>query len=88
MERMKRMSKRSTFLLALLMFVFAAWPAGLIRAEESTTSTVQWDSQTDYIESGWKPRSIKSVVIDRKGQRRCYTKSRMDLWGFKHFKGR
>ncbi|MGG1618201.1 Ig-like domain-containing protein [Paenibacillus sp. NRS-1782] len=46
MERMKRMSKRSTFLLAVLMFLFAALPAGLIRAaEESKTSTVQWDSQ-------------------------------------------
>ncbi|MET3210836.1 UNVERIFIED_CONTAM: hypothetical protein ABIC26_003797 [Paenibacillus sp. PvR008] len=42
---MERMSKRSTFLLAVLMFLFAALPAGLIQAEGSTTSTVQWDSQ-------------------------------------------
>ncbi|QYK68193.1 Ig-like domain-containing protein [Paenibacillus sp. S02] len=69
MERMKRMSKRSTFLLALLMFVFAAWPAGLIRAEESTTSTVQWDSQNPTILNlGGSPAQLKVWSLTEKGK--------------------
>ena len=69
MERMKRMSKRSTFLLALLMFVFAAWPAGLIRAEESTTSTVQWDSQNPTtLNLGGSPAQLKVWSLTEKGK--------------------
>ncbi|MBE3647964.1 Ig-like domain-containing protein [Paenibacillus polymyxa] len=69
MERMKRMSKRSTFLLALLMFVFAAWPAGLIRAEEKTTSTVQWDSQNPTtVNLGGSPAQLKVWSVTQTGK--------------------
>ncbi|WCM59598.1 Ig-like domain-containing protein [Paenibacillus polymyxa] len=69
MERIKRMSKRSTFLLALLMFVSAAWPAGLIRAEESTTSTVQWDSQNPTtLNLGGSPAQLKVWSLTEKGK--------------------
>ncbi|ADM70822.1 hypothetical protein GMA19_03016 [Paenibacillus polymyxa E681] len=69
MKRMKRMSKRSTFLLALLMFVFAAWPAGLIRAEESTTSTVEWDSQNPTtLNLGGSPAQLKVWSLTEKGK--------------------
>ncbi|MEC0181553.1 Ig-like domain-containing protein [Paenibacillus peoriae] len=69
MERMKRMSKRSTFLLALLMFVFAAWPAGLIRAEESTSYTVEWDSQNPTtVNLGGNPAQLKVWSVTEKGK--------------------
>ncbi|MDQ0495515.1 Ig-like domain-containing protein [Paenibacillus brasilensis] len=69
MERMKRMSKRSTFLLALLMFVFAAWPAGLIRAEESTSYTVQWDSQNPTtVNLGGNPAQLKVWLVSEAGK--------------------
>lgn len=64
---MKSMSKRSTFLLALLMFVFAAWPAGLIRAEESTSYTVEWDSQNPTTVSlGGNPAQLKVWLVTEK----------------------
>ncbi|WP_025716775.1 Ig-like domain-containing protein [Paenibacillus sp. 1-18] len=70
MERMKRMSKRSTFLLALLMFVFAAWPAGLIRAEESTSYTVQWDSQNPTtVNLGGNPAQLKVWLVTASSKR-------------------
>ncbi|WP_311078839.1 Ig-like domain-containing protein [Paenibacillus polymyxa] len=69
MERMKRMSKRSTFLLALLMFVFAAWPAGLLQAEESKTSTVEWDSQNPTtLNLGGNPAQLKVWSLTEKGK--------------------
>jgi hypothetical protein len=70
MERMKRMSKRSTFLLAVLMFLFAALPAGLIQAaEESKTSTVQWDSQnTTTLNLGGSPAQLKVWKVTESGK--------------------
>ncbi|MFK4340769.1 MULTISPECIES: Ig-like domain-containing protein [unclassified Paenibacillus] len=70
MERMKRMSKRSTFLLAVLMFLFAALPAGLIQAaEESKTSTVQWDSQNPTaVNLGGNPAQLKVWSLTEKGK--------------------
>ncbi|WDM20500.1 Ig-like domain-containing protein [Paenibacillus polymyxa] len=69
MERMKRMSKRSTFLLALLMFVFAAWPAGLLQAEESKTSTVEWDNQNPTtLNLGGNPAQLKVWSLTEKGK--------------------
>ncbi|MGQ3477712.1 tenascin [Paenibacillus sp. TY11] len=66
---MKSMSKRSTFLLALLMFVFAAWPAGLIRAEESTSYTVEWDSQNaTSVNLGGNPAQLKVWMVTEKGK--------------------
>ncbi|MCC3379943.1 Ig-like domain-containing protein [Paenibacillus farraposensis] len=63
---MKSMSKRSTFLLALLMFVFAAWPAGLIRAEESTSYTVEWDSQNPTtVNLGGNPAQLKVWAVSK-----------------------
>ncbi|WP_326109403.1 Ig-like domain-containing protein [Paenibacillus kribbensis] len=66
---MKSMSKRSTFLLALLMFVVAAWPAGLIRAEESTSYTVEWDSQNPTtVNLGGNPAQLKVWLVTEKGK--------------------
>ncbi|WP_431087934.1 Ig-like domain-containing protein [Paenibacillus sp. 8b26] len=66
---MKRMSKRSTFLLAVLMFLFAALPAGLIQAEGSTTSTVEWDSQNPTtVNLGGNPAQLKVWSLTEKGK--------------------
>ncbi|ALP38466.1 tenascin [Paenibacillus sp. IHB B 3084] len=66
---MKRMSKRSTFLLAVLMFLFAALPAGLIQAEGNTTSTVEWDSQNPTtVNLGGNPAQLKVWSLTEKGK--------------------
>ncbi|WP_342414823.1 Ig-like domain-containing protein [Paenibacillus sp. FSL R10-2782] len=71
MKRMKRMSKRSTFLLAVLMFLFAALPAGLIQAaEESKTPTVQWDSQNPTtLNLGGSPAQLKVWSVTESGKK-------------------